>query len=83
LPLVDWLPLLVVGGVFTTLGLVKAHGFRHNVVGGGGRPWRTRVHGSCPTWSRHLNVTITVVLLGIGCSFLSILGWLLLTAGRR
>ena len=79
----DWFPLLVVGVLFTTIGLLKVYGFRHNIVGGGGKPWGTRLRGSCPTWSKHLNVTMTVLFLVIGLSFLSILSWLLFTAWRR
>ena len=71
----DWFPLLMVGATFTTLGLSKVYGFRRGIVGGGGRPWKTRVLGSCPTWSRHLNVVMTGVFLLIGLSFLSYLGW--------
>ena len=79
----DWFPLLFVGGLFTTMGLLKVYGFRHNIVGGGGKPWGTRLRGSCPTWSKHLNVTMTVLFFVIGLSCLSILSWLLLTAWRR
>jgi len=76
----DWFPLLCIGVTFTTLGVLKVSGFKHNIVGGGGKPWGTRLRGSCPTWSKHLNVTITVLLFVIGLSSLSILAWLLLTS---
>ena len=79
----DWFPLLMLGSVFTTFGLLKVYGFRHHIVGGGGKPFSCRLRGSCPTWSKHLNVTVVVLFLVIGLSFLSILGWLLLTAARR
>ncbi|MGD0307989.1 MAG: hypothetical protein ABSC02_01760 [Acidobacteriota bacterium] len=79
----DWFPLLLLGGLFTTVGLLKVYGFRHNIIGGGSKPWSTRLPGSCPTWSKHLNITMTVLFLVIGLSFLSILGWLLLTTARR
>jgi hypothetical protein len=79
----DWFPLLTVGILFTTIGFLKLYGFKHNIIGGGGRPWSTRVRGSCPTWSRHLNVTVTVVFFVIGLSSLSMLVWLLLNSSRH
>ena len=79
----DWFPLLSIGVTFTTLGLLKVYGFKHNIVGGGGKPWGTRLRGSCPTWGKHLNVTMTVLWFVIGLSSLSILAWLLLTSGRH
>ena len=79
----DWFPLLMVGSVFTAVGLLKVYGLRHNIVGGGGKPLSCRLRGSCPTWSKRLNVTMTVLFLVIGLSFLSILGWILLAAVRR
>lgn len=79
----DWFPLLLVGGTFTTLGLLKVYGFRHNMVGGGHKPWRSRLLGTCPTWSKHVNVAMTVLFFVIGLSCLSVLGWLLLTAAQR
>ena len=79
----DWFPLLMVGGLFTTVGILKLYGFKHHIIGGGGKPWGTRVRGSCPTWSKHLNVTVTVLFLLIGLSFLSVLCWLLLNSTRR
>jgi hypothetical protein len=79
----DWFPLLCVGSLFTTIGLLKLYGFRHNIMGGGGKPWGTRVRGSCPTWSRHMNVTVTVIFFVIGLASLSILSWLLLNSRRH
>jgi len=69
----------MVGGSFTAIGLLKVYGFRHNIIGGGGKPWTTRLRGSCPTWGKHLNLAMTMFFLAIGLSFLSILGWLLIT----
>jgi hypothetical protein len=34
----DWFPLLCIGLTFTTIGLLKVYGFKHNIVGGGGKP---------------------------------------------
>lgn len=79
----DWFPLLCIGIVFTAIGLVKLNGFQHKIIGGGGKLFGTRLRGSCPTWSKHLNVTVTVLFFVIGLSALSILGWLLLNSRRR
>ncbi len=76
----DWFPLLMIGSVFTTFGLLKVYGFRHNIVGGGNKPYSCRLLGSCPTWSKQMNVVVTALFLVIGLSALSILGWLLLNA---
>jgi hypothetical protein len=76
----DWFPLLIVGSTFTVLGLLKLYGFKHNIMGGGGKTWRCRLLGACPTWSKHLNVIMTVLFFVIGLSCLSMLGWLFLTA---
>jgi hypothetical protein len=81
--LADWLPLLAIGVTFTTVGLLKVYGRRHNIVGGGGKPFNQRLLGSCPTWSKHLNIVVTVLFLVIGLSCLSILGWLILSLGHR
>ena len=59
----DWFPLLSVAILFTTIGFLKLYGIKQNIIGGGGKSWGTRVRGSCPTWSRPLNVTVTVVFL--------------------
>jgi hypothetical protein len=83
IPFADWFPLLCIGITFTTIGLLKVYGFKHNIVGGGGKPWGTRLRGSCPTWSKHLNLTVTVLFFLVGLSSLSILGWLLLHSARR
>ncbi len=79
----DWFPLLTLGGVFTTFGLLKAYGFRHNIIGGGGKPFSCRLRGSCPTWSKQMNIMVMALFLLMGLSFLSILGWLLLMAAWR
>jgi hypothetical protein len=74
----DWLPLAAVGVTFTTVGLLKVYGFRKGIVGGGGRPASCRLLGSCPSWSRQLNVIMVVLFLGIGLSCLGVLLTLLL-----
>jgi hypothetical protein len=82
IPFADWFPLLCIGITFTTIGLLKVYGFKHNIVGGGGKPWSTRLRGSCPTWSKHLNLIVITLFLMIGLSSLSILGWLVIRASR-
>lgn len=67
----DWFPLLMIGSVFTTVGLLKVYGFRHNIVGGGGKPFSCRLRGSCPTWSKQINFMVMVLFLVIGLSFWS------------
>jgi hypothetical protein len=74
----DWLPLAAVGGTFTTLGLLKVYGFRKRIVGGGGKPAPCRLLGSCPSWSKQLNITMVVLFLLMGLSCLGILVTLLL-----
>ena len=76
----DWFPLLMVGGTFTTLGLLKVFGHRHNIVGGGGKPFNCRLRGACPTWSKHVNVAVTALFLVLGLTVLSLLAWLFLSA---
>ena len=78
MPFEDWFPPAMVGGTFTILGLLKVYRSRHGVVGGGGKPWKTRLLGSCPSWSKHMNVAITGLFLVIGLSFLSVLAWKLI-----
>ena len=69
----DWLPLAAVGVTFTTVGLLKVYGFRKGIIGGGGRPALCRLLGSCPSWSKQLNVIMVVLFLGIGLSCLGVL----------
>ncbi len=76
----DWFPLLILGCTFTTFGFSKVYGFKHNIVGGGGKPWRDRFLGSCPTWSKYVNVSMTTFFLVFGLLCLSILGWLFLSS---
>ena len=78
--LADWLPLTMVGATFSTLGFLKVYGFTHGIVGGAGKPARCRLLGSCPTWSRRLNVGMPVLFLAIGLGGLGILVWTLLLA---
>jgi hypothetical protein len=65
-PLPDWVPPAVVGATFTTLGLLKVYGIRKGIVGGGGKPYICRLRGSCPNWSKRVNIIFAAVLLAIG-----------------
>jgi hypothetical protein len=69
----DWFPPAVVGGTFTTLGLLKVYGIRKGIVGGGGKPASCRLLGSCPSWGKRLNILFALVPLSIGFSCLGIL----------
>ncbi len=42
----DWLPAVVVGTTFTSLGVAKLIGLSLGVVGGGGKPLGTRLCGT-------------------------------------
>jgi hypothetical protein len=71
----DWLPHLAVGLPFTALGLAKVYGLSREVQGGGSKPAWDRACGSCPTWSRSVNVAFTVFLLLVGLGNLAWLVW--------
>jgi hypothetical protein len=69
----DWLPPATVGLTFTGLGVAKLYGRARGIVGGGAKPWTQRMAGSCPTWSRPVNMLVPYVFLAAG---LANLGWL-------
>jgi hypothetical protein len=68
-----WLPLGAVSVSFTTVGILKVYGFRKGTVGGAGRPASCRLLGSCPSLSRHLNIILVALFLGVGLACLGIL----------
>jgi len=74
----DWLPPAAVGLTFTALGAFKIYGFSRGIVGGGCKPAAQRLCGSCPTWSRELNIAVTCFFLAIGLGNLAYLAWLLM-----
>ncbi len=78
----DWLPPALAGAVFTTLGLLKVYGLTRGIQGGGCKPAAQRACGSCPSWSRRLNVGMVVLVLVLGLSNLGYFGWLLFGAGQ-
>ena len=73
IPVTDWLPLGTLGITFTTVGMLKVYGFRKGIVGGGGKPASCRLLGSCPSWSRQLNIAMVAFFLLVGLSCLGIL----------
>lgn len=73
IPLSDWLPLSCIGLTFSAMGIAKVYGRRCGIIGGGGKPWSTRMCGSCPTFSRPLNIAIVVLFLAIGLAALTML----------
>lgn len=75
----DWLPILLVGLFFFTLGSLKAFGYRRGLVGGGGKAFPIRViAGSCPTWSKTVNAFVRRGILAIGILSLSLAMWIIL-----
>lgn len=72
----EWLPLATSGATFTLLGLLKLYGLSKGIQGGGCKPWSQRVCGSCPSWSRTLNILVTALFLAIGLVNLARLAWL-------
>jgi hypothetical protein len=78
IPFADWFPLLMIGIVFTTVGLLKVYGFRRKIVGGGDKPYSCRLVGTCPTWTNETNFRVRAIFLSIGLLAFAILGWLLM-----
>lgn len=73
----DWFPPATVGGMFTIFGLLKVYGLFRGIEGGGCKPLTERVCGSCPSWSRGLNVGISLLFLAVGLGNLAWLTWVL------
>ena len=74
--LAAWLPAALVGASFTSLGLIKVYGFTRGSVGGGCKPASQRLCGSCPSWSRTVNMGWVVLLFVIGLSHLAYVAWI-------
>lgn len=64
--LIKLIPLLTVGLGFTALGALKVYGLSKGVVGGGGKPLTCRLLGSCPSWSKGVNLLVTMIFCVIG-----------------
>ena len=69
----DWFPNALVGTTFVSLGLIKIHGWRKGVIGGGGKPASCRLMGRCPSWSTPVNIGAILLFLVIGFVNLGIL----------
>jgi hypothetical protein len=69
----DWLPLLAAGLLFTALGIAKVYGQFRGIQGGGCKPALVRACGSCPSWSRSVNIALTALFLAIGLCNLAML----------
>lgn len=82
IPISDWLPLVCVGGTFTLLGLLKVYGLSKGIQGGRCKPYGQRLCGTCPSWSREVNIGVTLLFLAIGLGNLAWLAWRL-GAGAR
>ncbi len=79
-PFVEWFPSALTGLALSTLGVAKLYGRSRGIVGGADKPWRQRfLVGSCPTWSRPVNLIVPYVFLGLGLAYLGYLAWLLLS----
>ena len=70
--LIESLPLIAVGVPFTAIGVLKIYGRWKGIVGGGGRPMSYRLMGSCPTWTRHVNLIMTWLFFVIGIVMLGL-----------
>ena len=79
----DWLPPAFVGGLFTRFGLLKVYGLATGVQGGGCKPRGRWLCGACTSWSRGLNIGVTVLFLAIGLAHLAWLAWVLRAASTR
>jgi hypothetical protein len=77
-PLSDWLPASTVGLTFTSLAALKIYGYTRGIVGGGGKPASQRLCGSCPSWTRNVNIAVTCLFLAIGLGNLGYLAWIVL-----
>jgi hypothetical protein len=76
--LLIWVPTALVGVSFTGLGLIKVYGLARGIVGGGGKPASQRLCGSCPTWSRRVNIAMPFIWLAIGLGHLAV-AWALIS----
>ena len=75
----DWLPPAVVGIPFTAVALLKIYGQFRGIEGGGCKPAGQRLCGSCPDWSRGMNLALILLFLAIGLGNLTWLAWVLRT----
>ena len=74
----NWLPPLVVGVSFTSLGLLKLYALAKGIEGGPDKPWLTRLRGICPKPNCRLpglNWWLPLLFLLSGLSCLLLLVW--------
>jgi hypothetical protein len=74
--LFDWIPSAVVGTTFTAVAALKIYGLSRGIVGGRCKRASDRICGSCPSWSRAVNVSVTVLFGLIGLGNLAYLAWI-------
>ena len=74
--LATWLPAACVGISFTAVALAKVYGFSRGIVGGACKPVSQRVCGSCPSWSRTINIGMVALFFVIGLSNLAYVAWI-------
>ena len=74
--LATWLPAALVGASFTSVALMKIYGFSRGIVGGGCKPVSQRLCGSCPSWSRGVNIAMVALFLVIGLGNHSYVAWI-------
>lgn len=65
-------PFLTVGMAFTALGILKCYGLWQGIVGGAGKSAICRLAGSCPSWSKGVNIAATLMFCVIGIVNLSV-----------
>lgn len=79
---IDRFSYALVAVLFTTLGVLKVHGWKKGVIGGGGKPTSCRLLGRCPSWSKQFNIFMIILFLGIGIVHLGLLLKALVTRGN-
>jgi hypothetical protein len=76
----EWLPMAMVGLMFTGIGSLKLWGLRRGITRIAGKPVAQRFCGTCPTSeSRSLRLGFPLLFLGVGLFHLGWLGWLLVS----
>ena len=71
-----WFPAALVGTTFTSLALIKVYGFSRGIVGGGCKPVSQRLCGTCPSWSRSVNIGMVAMFFVLGLGNLAYVAWI-------
>jgi hypothetical protein len=80
----DWLPLLLVGTMFTLLGVAKTYGALRGIEGGCDKSFGVKLCGTCPDWkSPYIRLGFPLLFLGVGLAELGQLAWLIYTASHH